>query len=136
MGLDTTPEAWSGPYSAFNRWRNQVAEVAGYKLVEMDIGWTKAMIPFISDEDFDRYVGDVVNGDWDGVIPSDPLHYLILHSDCEGILTQGACAALGDRLLEILPNFPEENGWGIAKTQKFADGCYECVKQNVDMQFH
>ena len=135
MGLDTEPEAWSGAYSAFNRWRNQVAEAAGYTMTEMDIGWTKVMVPLISEEDYARYTGDIVYGDWAGVIPSDPLHYLFLHSDAEGMLTQGACAALGERLLEILPKFPVENDWAIAKTQKFADGCFECVRQNVDMQF-
>lgn len=30
MGLDTTHNAWHGAYSAFMRWRTEIARVAGY----------------------------------------------------------------------------------------------------------
>ena len=30
MGLDTTHDCWHGAYLAFSRWRDQLAEVAGY----------------------------------------------------------------------------------------------------------
>lgn len=32
MGLDVSHDAWHGAYSAFTRWRNCLAEDAGYPL--------------------------------------------------------------------------------------------------------
>lgn len=36
MGLDTTHNAWHGPYSSFNRWRHWLAEQIGIPLELMD----------------------------------------------------------------------------------------------------
>ncbi len=38
MGLDTSHDCWHGAYSAVTRWRNTVAEIAGYPLVEDENG--------------------------------------------------------------------------------------------------
>jgi hypothetical protein len=36
MGLDISHGCWEGAYSAFMRWRQQIAEVAGIPLMLMD----------------------------------------------------------------------------------------------------
>jgi len=36
MGLDTSHECWHGAYSAFTRWRHELATVAGYDVVHVD----------------------------------------------------------------------------------------------------
>ena len=36
MGLDTTHDAWSGPYTAFDRWRRWVAKQEGIPLDLME----------------------------------------------------------------------------------------------------
>jgi hypothetical protein len=39
MGLDTTHGCWNGAYSAFMRWRQEIARVAGIPLMLMDSFW-------------------------------------------------------------------------------------------------
>ena len=36
MGLDTSHGCWHGAYSAFTRWRHELARVAGYQVVRLE----------------------------------------------------------------------------------------------------
>lgn len=79
MGLDTTHDCWHGAYSAFSRWRDKLAEVAGYEIAkaETDMGLRETVLI-----DWGHVTQANLDGDWDST-PADPLLILIAHSDCE-----------------------------------------------------
>ena len=132
MGLDTTHECWHGPYSAFGRWRNELARVAGYSFYKQD-GFD---IPLI---DWGHLPDETLFGEW-ARTPDDPLIVLIAHSDCEGVIHPAQADALAKRLEELIPLLPEEKDRGHigswrAKTQQFVDGLREAVERNEDVEF-
>jgi len=143
MGLDTTHDCWHGAYSAFTRWRNKLAEVAGYEVVEItyknggfSIPHEMPLVDYIH-ADVD---GNPVNGDWVNE-PSDPLMVLICHSDCDGHIKPKQARALSLRLKELLPLLPDEDAGGHIgmwkeKTQQFIDGLELAVKKRQTVRFH
>jgi hypothetical protein len=118
MGLDTTHDCWSGPYSSFNSWRKNVAKAVGINLKEM-VGF-----------------GGVIP--WDET-QSDPLHILLNHSDCDGSISWEQCDAIADRLEQVVPLLPADEGLPhgdreIAK--RFIAGLRDAAerKENVEFQ--
>jgi hypothetical protein len=106
MGLDTSHGCWHGAYSAFSRWRTQIATQIGIPLDCME-GFGGGR-PWPSSE-------------------QEPLVHLLNHSDCDGELEHRHCAAIADRLTEILPGLPADDDGGHIgnwreKTQLFIDG--------------
>jgi len=99
MGLDTTHDCWSGAYSSFGMWRNAVARAAGYTLTERsDVPWATIQIPGI------RFKPENSKGDWaDGPYVEDPLIYLFVHSDIDGVIHPSEGCHLAERLEQILP---------------------------------
>ena len=90
MGLDTTHDCWHGAYSAFMRWRQKIAEVAGFG-------------------NLDDYAGF----DGEKEFPDHPLTPLLSHSDCDGEIAVSECAAMADALEALLPALKiAENGGG------------------------
>src|SRR5215831_1783016 len=85
MGLDTTHDCWQGAYSAFSRWRDHVAEAAGYEVIEVveEDGY-RYRAPNLPWDDFpdERYMGE----GWAKQPIEDPLYYLLVHSDCDGVI--------------------------------------------------
>jgi hypothetical protein len=135
MGLDVSHDCWYGAYSAFSRWRDKLADVAGYAFAEIDYDGFKHNTILV---DW-GHLQDKLYGDWDKV-PSDPLLILIAHSDCEGLIHPREAKALADRLETLLPFMPEGNGGGhiydwIDVTKKFIDGLREAVAKNEDVTF-
>lgn len=130
MGLDTTHEAWHGPYSRFNRWRNELARVAGYTIVPAgggldhpDIAWDEITLANIQ-------------GDWTkGVEPADALVYLIAHSDCDGEIRPEQAAKLAPRLEELLLLLPEGDEDWRPHTRRFIDGLLSAVAEGVAVEF-
>ena len=77
---------------------------------------------------------------WDCLKP-DPLHELLHHSDCEGEIPWESCAAIADRLAEVMPNLPEGDGGGHIgnwheKTQRFVDGLRAAAEAKENVDFH
>lgn len=109
MGLDTTHDCWHGPYSAFMRWREAIAEAAGLPPLMLMEGF------FERDEHGDPF-RDLARQwpntaetyyrclpiRWDALKPS-PLHGLLSHSDCGGMIPAADCGPLADALEELLP---------------------------------
>src|SRR4029453_4231566 len=141
MGLWVSHECWTGAYSAFSRWREQLARSAGYTIAK--VTW----------EDGDVFVNgrDCVLIDWGtvpnamlmgegGETPADPLLVLIAHSDCEGVIHPAQAGPLADRLTELLPLLPDEadlghiGDWQL-KTQTFIDGLRTAVEAGEDVEF-
>lgn len=163
MGLDTSHGCWHGAYSAFNRWRDKLAEIAGipYGLMERVWPWphnsesvNKALEwaapreggPLCHDPRgpvLHWYVEDVNRWlpiKWESLRP-DILHVLLDHSDCDGTIAAEDCGPLADRLEELLPLLPEGDGGGHIgpwreKTQTFIDGLRLAASMGEDVDFH
>lgn len=133
MGLDVTHDCWQGAYSAFSRFREEVALAAGYKIVEdgiyryTDIDWS-----VITDEN--------LQGEWE-TPPDDPLLVLLIHSDCDGKIPVAYCEHLATRLEQIIPNL-RETGEGHLRfggvkgaAQRFANGLRAAAQANEDVEF-
>ncbi|MGH9252640.1 MAG: hypothetical protein ACRD0W_24455 [Acidimicrobiales bacterium] len=151
MGLDTTHDAWGGGYIAFTRWRNKLAEVAGYYVEPQHIR-------SFSDGSPDESVSANVCLDWGHVTEAqimgkwtampcnilgepDPLLILLAHSDCDGMIEAQYCAPLADRIEQLIPRLPTESAAGHigdwrAKTQRFVDGLRQAAAAGEDVGFH
>jgi hypothetical protein len=137
MGLDTSHNAWHGAYGAFSRWRNKIAEAAGYEIakVEGQYGLRETILI-----DWGHIAEENYYGEWDEV-PSDPLILLIAHSDCEGVIHPEHARLLADRLEGLIPLLPDEDVLGHignyrSKTRQFVDGLRAAVAANEDVDFH
>lgn len=141
MGLDVSHDCWHGAYSAFSRWRDKLAAVAGYEIAK--VTW--------SDGDTFMNGRDTILIDWGHITeanlmgewaetPADPLFVLIAHSDCDGYVRLAQAAAVADRLEELLPLLPDEEAPGHighwrTKTQAFIDGLRLAVERGEDVEF-
>lgn len=133
MGLDTTHDAWHGAYSAFARWRNEIAEALGIPMVATSWGGVTYELPD------DLPVDDSLLGDWHGE-PPDPIYYLLAHSDCEGHIEPVHAAQLADRLEEVLLLVPDHDAGGHIgmfheKTQRFIAGCRAAAASGERIEF-
>lgn len=165
MGLDTTHGCWHGAYSAFGRWREGLAKVAGIPLHLMEHYYTEdSWIDGPPDKDAMNWAAPREGGplckshygpllhswinrvsawlpiSWD-VLKPDVLHILLDHSDCDGWIEAEHCAALADRLEELLPLLPTEYDSGHIgdwrdKTQKFIDGLRLAASRGENVEFH
>lgn len=126
MGLDTTHNAWHGPYSSFMDWRIWIASKAGINLLDME-GY--------SDRDYsnpDRKKGHIK---WNMI--KDDLKYLLNHSDCDGKISAKRCKKIADRLKTIIDNTTGlENQYYYDKTVQFRKGCIEAYKNDEPIKFH
>ncbi len=138
MGLDTSHDCWHGAYSAFSRWRNEIAMAAGYMVgdVKYENGFTSKTVLV----DWGHVTEANLAGQWDAT-PADPLMVLIAHSDCEGVIKPAQAGPLADRLESLLPKLPTEDAPGHIgnwrdKTQAFIDGLRAAAKAGEDVEFH
>lgn len=136
MGLDISYDCWHGAYSAFSRWRNELAKAAGYAIA--DIKWEDGTTTQTILVDW-GHLQDKLFGDWKKT-PDDPLLVLIAHSDCEGKIKPAQCKPLADRIEKLLPLLPKGDGgghiydWQVV-TQQFIDGLREAFKDNKSVEF-
>jgi hypothetical protein len=143
MGLDTTHGCRHGAYSAFTRWRNTIAELAGYQLMpptpdEIAAGAIPSMrYPMI---EWSGIAQENFAGEWTHT-PPDPLIVLIAHSDCDGVIHPDQAGPLADRLEQLMPKLREMGdatghirNWAD-KTQAFIDGLRLAVELGEDVEF-
>ena len=111
MGLDTSHNAWHGPYSSFNSWRTEICEKAG-------LGNLRDYYGFGGEKQWDK---------------THPLFPLLYHSDCDGEIKWEDCKGIADALNEILT---KEDGWYVGKTTNFIKGCMDAynAKENIIFQ--
>jgi len=132
MGLDVSHGCWHGAYSAFHRWRTELARVAGIDLLAME-GF----------EDLrDIYAGKERGPGmkWSALKP-DVLLVLLSHSDCDGKIPWKKCEKLAARLEELLPLLPVKDCGGYtenwqAKTRVFIDGLRLAYSLKEDVRFY
>ena len=143
MGLDTSHDCWHGAYSAFLRWRHTLAEAAGYKIreptpEERDAGiYSKSV-----DLHWEMFEDKNYLGEWDTVPGDDPLLFLIVHSDCDGVIHPAQGIHIARRLEQLLPLLDDAEAIGHirphmrAKTQQFIDGLKAAAAAGEDVEFH
>lgn len=141
MGLDTTHDAWHGPYSSFFRWRRHVAKAAGWHEEGQGLDSTFREI------DWSQITEDNLMGRWDR-LPEDPLVVLIAHSDSEGELPLEALVPLAERLEGLAERMEDtearEGGpYGRATydgeraaTLRFAEGLRKAAAAGEPVEFH
>lgn len=125
MGLDTSHNAWHGPYSSFNNFRRWLAEKIGINL-----------------EDYIGYSSPAATKEITSI--DHKLMVLFNHSDCEGDLTPEECKTIAEGIDEVLNFEPEEkpdrkdyNPFNnVAKAIQFRDGCLLAHSKNENLEFH
>lgn len=120
MGLDVSHDAWHGAYSAFNRFRTKICQVAGLGNLE----------------DWEGFGG---TKKWPSV-EKEPLVALLYHSDCDGEIPPEECVGIARRLRELAPNIPDEDGGGYIRNWRgsvlqFAEGCEAAAAANEPLEF-
>lgn len=149
MGLDTSHDCWHGAYSAFMRWRQMLAEVAGLPPLELMEGFY--MPNGLNDPipDARRGLNDAqaysdlqrrLPIKWNCLKPS-PLHDLLNHSDCDGEIESEDCGPIADALQELLPKLPAGDGGGHIgnwrdKTAQFIAGLRLAASKGENVNFH
>jgi len=147
MGLDCSHNAWHGAYSAFHRWRCEIAKAAGYPALELMEGFfdSSRWVPsYLKHKELYPHVRMIEDGSlplsWD-LFPDDPLKELLCHSDCDGDIQPEDCSKIADRLQEVIKNLPNDNlgghiGFIKDKTSVFIDGLRLAAKYNEPLDFH
>ena len=158
MGLDCSHNAWHGAYSAFMRWRKELAKVAGLPPLELMDGFYASLdsngpgIPTLYHgrntkdpafgPDSRPHLADIDDRlpiSWDCLKPS-PLHELLYHSDCEGEIAADKCEAIADALEELIPLLPEGEAGGLGvwrdKTALFVAGLRAAAAAGEPLGFH
>ena len=162
MGLDTTHGCWSGPYSSFGRWREEIARVVGVPLPLMEGFYGGVSTGFDLTEPLEwarpreggplgGFNGVVLHAwieavrpwlpiRWESLEP-DPIHVLLNHSDAEGEIAVADLIPLAERLEQIAPLLPDEPKWhrresARAKALQFAAGLREAAAEGVPVEFH
>jgi len=134
MGLDTTHECWHGAYGAFSRWRAELARAAGYKMRAPEFGRPDYDLPW------DEFEDKNYQGEWDSPPGDDPLLYLLVHSDCDGVIHPEHGVHIARRLESLIPALDESaSGGHIAsmreKTRRFIDGLRAAAAAGEDVEF-
>ena len=141
MGLDTSHDCWHGAYSAFTRWRNEIAKAAGYMVLPVDWGDGRLIDSVMLE--WHRITEANLNGDWEAT-PADPLLVLFAHSDCKGEIRPAQAGPLADALEALLPKLADmpdgghigARGGYIEVTRKFIAGLREAAAAGESVDFH
>lgn len=130
MGLDTSHNAWHGPYSSFNDWREKVAQAAGFP----DLWDMEGFQSDFRKRDSNR---EVISWE-DERVPKTPLIKLLSHSDCDGELKWQDCKGIADELEKIIDKMPcdEIVGYYKGKTEQFIKGCRLAHSRKENIDFH
>jgi hypothetical protein len=152
MGLDTTHEAWHGAYSAFHTWRTEIAKQLGIPLDLMEGFYVKGEHDPLSLLNYRYPKGNELDMShlrrietnfpllWDAFKPN-PLHELLYHSDCDGLIEREKCNAIADELEKLLPELPDKDFGGHIglirdKTKTFIDGLRLAYENQENIEFH
>lgn len=127
MGLDTTHDCFHGSYSGFHEFRCALARVIGIDLERM-VGFQRPS----RDPEPDAFT-------WEG-LPPDPLHVLLNHSDCDGVIGREHQLPLAARLEEVAEKIEDaqgyhDPGYHRKRALKFAAGLRQAHAANETVEF-
>jgi len=130
MGLDTTHDCWHGPYGGFQRWRQELARAAGYTVADpLRLGEAYYELPW------DMFEEKNYLGEWDSVPGDDPLMFLLVHSDCDGVIHPQHGGHLADRMEQLLPLLDGGVYRVRENTERFIDGLRKAAAAGEDVEF-
>jgi len=145
MGLDVSHDCWSGAYSSFNRFREELWDasdrdinVYGHWSDEDLIGRRKGPGPLFEDQ-CEGHAGTRLF--CEAHPAKDPLDYLLNHSDCDGEIPVWQLIPLAERLEKIAPSMPAygrghlRHGGPRAAAFRFANGCRVAAAANKPVEF-
>lgn len=136
MGLDTSHDCWHGPYSAFMRWRCEIAKAAGFPPLQLMDGFCKVPkgVPLGVDVP-SEYIGleRYLPVSWSYFF-GDPLSILLHHSDCDGEIRWQDCRRIANRLSDTLPGIADQ--WVKGKTEQFIEGLNNAHDAEENVIFH
>lgn len=149
MGLSTTHGCWEGGYVGFAMFREAVGKAAGIPQKPSKFAGN------IPDIDWDSVTERQLFGHWDRQSPivrgsgiydppiTDPVLYLLVHSDCEGKLRLGYLPVLKARLEEIepeyeriLPKMPAGYHSLTGRLRQFIEGLGAAIEAGEHVEFH
>jgi len=114
MGLGTTHNCWSGPYSMFHRWREALHRALGNEGT-LDAAWQAG-----------KYQDQSV-----------PINVLMNHSDCDGEIPADVCGPLADALAAIQEKMPDVTVYSMRwMTEKFIQGLRLAASLGEPVEFH
>ncbi len=123
MGLDTTHDAFHGPYSAFNRFRKDIAKV-----------WGGSYPPHNDPNLDDKYVYFP-----DFMDENSGMAIFMRHSDCDGEINAEDCLKVADELEELLPKlerYKDDNPFNShSRAVQFIKGCRLAHKRKEILEF-
>lgn len=124
-------------YSGFNSFREKVAAQIGINLRKME-GFSDVDKSILSEQGWEAYrkayEADALAPkiSWDTV--NDPIKGLLHHSDCEGEIPAEQCAAIADRLEEIIKDWPDTDTLKIDPFWQARGYSPEITLSNYDKQ--
>lgn len=131
MGLDTTHDAWHGPYSAFREFRDELGKVSGFNVKNYD--WDS-----ITNEQLLGHWGDVKPEIKDGIYDTprhDPILYLLIHQDCEGEIEYQHLPGLMKSLETLRSNF-DLSDYTEESLDQFIEGIKSAIDAGQSLGFH
>jgi hypothetical protein len=132
VGLDTSHGCWNGPYTGFQRWRQELARAAGYKVNRQPNvlrGEAYYELPW------DEFEEKNYLGEWDSIPGDDPLMFLLVHSDCDGVVHPQHGVHLADRMEQLLPLLDDGVYRVRENTERFIDGLRKAAAAGEDVEF-
>lgn len=120
-----------------------------YNWTEITLDEVKTAVDTLGFEERNKWASDLLQAlyqpgnlpiKWSSLQPS-PLHILLNHSDCDGIIESAHCAAIADALEALLPKLPDGDGGGHIgdwreKTRQFILGLRRAAEAGEDVDFH
>ena len=134
MGLDTSHDCWSGPYSQFMRWREWLNLFV--MLDRADAGDEAART--ISHMGATREAIEKAWEDGHYADQSVPINVLMQHSDCDGEIAADVCAPLADALQSLADRRMQQRGLYDEKrpaTERFIAGLREAAAAGEAVEF-
>ena len=134
MGLDTSHGCWSGPYSAFNRWREFISYCEMKARGER--GDEAAKIISHGGHTNEAYTKALTDGHYDD--QSVPINVLLAHPDCEGDIPAEMCGPIADALAAHAERFMPPRALYDEKrpaTERFIAGLREAAAAGEAVEF-
>ncbi len=159
MGLDTSHDAFHGPYSMFMNWRIWLATQIGIPLELMEGFYDKDSGPlallnyrYPKGDELDmasiRRIAENFPLLWDAFRPT-VLHKLLYHSDCDGYINWADCGKIAKELKKLLSEIENDNAESrnpetargtydgmYNATERFMKGCERAFKKKEKLDFH
>lgn len=150
MGLDTSHDAFRGAYSAFNRFRQEIARAIGGSFPPHYVWGEDGSI---KEDENGRLIRDTTLeerawyfGDDYSEETHPGLFEFMRHSDCDGEISPEMCSVVADELERLIPSVEAlgsqshghiaARGGYVEVLKKFIAGCRAAAEEGAPLDFH